>query len=82
MKKCGGSNLSDRSRAMSARATAAERRAFNDGLQAALLAIYVEKAENSPLCPNAGNDVCLGCQNSPKKQKQIFARIKALKEGD
>ena len=80
MQKCGG-NLSNRSKAMPARVTAAERRAFNDGLQAALLAIYVEKAEDSPLCPNADNDVCLGCQNLPKKQKQMLARIKVLKEG-
>ena len=75
-----GSNLSNSSRATSARAVAAERRAFNDGLQAALLAIYIENAEDSPLCPNAGNDVCLGCQNLPNKQKQMFARINALKE--
>ena len=46
---------------MSARFTTAERRAFNDGLQAALLVICVEKAEDFPLCPHADNDVCLGC---------------------
>ena len=64
---------------MSSRMTAAERRAFNDGVQAALLAICVAKAAESPLCLNASDDVCLGCSNSPSKQKQLAARIKALR---
>ena len=84
MQKCGRNLMCNGSKAMSARVTAAERRAFNDGLQAALLVILVicvEKAEDSPLCPHADNDVCLGCPNLPKKQKQMFARIKVLKEG-
>jgi hypothetical protein len=65
---------------MSARLTAAERRAFNDGLQAALLAICIEKTEASPLCQATGDDVCLGCSNLPAKQQQLIARIKALQE--
>ena len=66
---------------MSSRMTAAERRAFNDGVQAALLAICIEKAEESPLCSSTTNDVCLGCTNLPSKQKQMCARIKALRYG-
>jgi hypothetical protein len=66
---------------MPSRMTAAERRAFNDGLQAALLAICVQKADESPLCSNDANDVCLGCANLAKKQKQMCARIKALQYG-
>jgi hypothetical protein len=61
--------------------TAAERRAFNDGLQAALLAICVERGEDVPLCSNTGRDVCLGCSNLPNKQKQLCARIKSLRYG-
>jgi hypothetical protein len=59
--------------------TAAEQRAFNDGLQAALLAICVERGEDVPLYSNTGNDVCLGCSNLPNKQKQLCARIKSLR---
>jgi hypothetical protein len=58
--------------------TAAERRAFNDGLQAALLAICVEGGEDTPLCSSTGSDICLGCSNQPNKQKQLCARIKSL----
>lgn len=58
--------------------TAAERRAFNDGLQAALLAICIEQANELPLCCDDADDVCLGCNNLPNKQKQLCARIKAL----
>jgi hypothetical protein len=65
---------------MALRLTAAERRAFNDGLQAALLAICVEKIEDSPLCSATGNDVCLGCGALPLKRQQLIARIRALKE--
>ena len=65
---------------MSARLTAAERRAFNDGLQAALLAICIERTADSPLCPTTGDDVCLGCKALPSKRQQLIARIKALKE--
>jgi hypothetical protein len=61
--------------------TAAERRAFNDGLQAALLAICVERGEDVPLCSNTGRDVCLDCSNLPNKQKQLCARIKSLRYG-
>jgi len=63
---------------MSPRMTAAERRAFNDGLQAALLAISIKEIEESPLCPATGDDVCLGCMNLPEKKRQMIARIKAL----
>ncbi len=65
---------------MTLRLTAAERRAFNDGLQAALLAICVEKIEDSPLCTAVGDDVCLGCAALPLKRQQLIARIRALKE--
>ena len=65
---------------MAARLTAAERRAFNDGLQAALLAICVEKIEDFPLCSTTGDDVCLGCRALSLKKRQLIARIKALKE--
>jgi hypothetical protein len=56
----------------------AEQRAFNDGLQAALLAVCIMKGEDSPLCPNSGDDVCLGCENLSHKQSQLVARIKVL----
>ena len=56
----------------------AEQRAFNDGLQAALLAVCIMKADNSPLCSNGGDDVCVGCENLSRKQDQLVARIKAL----
>jgi CRP/FNR family transcriptional regulator len=70
-----------RSGVMRSPMTAAERRAFNDGLQAALLAICVEGGEDTPLCSNTGSDVCLGCSNLPNKQKQLCARIKSLRYG-
>jgi hypothetical protein len=57
--------------------TDAERRAFNDGLQAALLAICVGKTELSP-CSDDAADVCQGCGNLAEKQKQLCAWIKAL----
>ena len=56
----------------------AEQRAFNDGLQAALLAVCIMKAEDSPLCSNDGDDVCVGCENLSRKQNQLVARIKSL----
>jgi len=59
--------------------TAAEQRAFNDGLQSALLAICVERGEDVLLCSDSGSDVCLGCSNLPNKQKQLYARIKSLR---
>ena len=64
---------------MATRMTACERRAFNDGLQAAILAISIR--EGSPLCSATDDDVCLGCSNLPKKQRQLIARIKALQYG-
>ncbi len=66
---------------MSTRMTACERRAFNDGLQAAILVISIAESEESPLCSATGDDVCLGCINLPKKQRQLIARIKALQYG-
>ena len=56
----------------------AEQRAFNDGLQAALLAVCIMKADNSPLGSNGGDDVCVGCENLSRKQDQLVARIKSL----
>ena len=56
----------------------AEQRAFNDGLQAALLAVCIMKGEDSPRAPDSGDDVCLGCENLSRKQSQLVARIKAL----
>lgn len=70
-----------RSRSMRSPMTAAEQRAFNDGLQAALLAICVEGGEDTPLCLNTGGDACLGCSNLPTRQKQLCARIKSLRYG-
>jgi hypothetical protein len=61
--------------------TAAERRAFNDGLQAAILAISIKEIEGSPLCPGTGDNVCLGCMNLPEKERQMIARINALQYG-
>jgi hypothetical protein len=63
---------------MSSRMTAAERRAFNDGLQAALLAICVTSGED-PFCRD-GSDVCLSCPRLLTKQKQMCARIRALRD--
>lgn len=66
---------------MSSRMTDAERRAFNDGLQAALFAICIGKIQECPLCTDLADDVCRGCANLPKKQKQLCTRIKALQYG-
>ena len=66
---------------MATRMTACERRAFNDGLQAAILALSIRESEESPLCSPTDDDVCLGCSNLPKKQRQLIARIKALQYG-
>jgi hypothetical protein len=55
-----------------------ERRAFNDGLQAALLAISVN---DFPICFNASGDAggieC--CGNLADIRKHLCARIKALR---
>jgi hypothetical protein len=66
---------------MSSRMTDAERRAFNDGLQAALFAICIGKVQDFPLCTDLDDDVCQGCNNLLKKQKQLCTRIKALHYG-
>ena len=64
---------------MSSRMTDAERRAFNDGLQAALLAICLGNPNDLPLSTDECGDVCVGCGNRAEKQKQLCARIKALR---
>ena len=69
-----------RSGVMRSPMTAAERRAFNDGLRQ-LLAICVKGGEDTPLCSNTGSDVCFGCSNLPNKQEQLCARIKSLRYG-
>ncbi len=63
---------------MSSRMTAAERRAFNDGLQAALLAICVTSGED-PFCHD-DSDVCLGCPRLLVKQKKMCAWVRALRD--
>jgi hypothetical protein len=63
---------------MSLRTTDAERRAFNDGLQAALLAICLGNPNDLPLSTNECGDVCQRCGKRAEKQKQLCARIKAL----
>ena len=66
---------------MSSRMTDAERRAFNDGIQAALFAICIAKVQDFPLRTDLADDVCQGCSNLPEKQKQLCTRIKALHYG-
>ena len=66
---------------MSLRMSIAERRAFNDGLQAAMLAICVEDFEESPFCAKVVENTCAGCDKWLGKQKQLIARIKALRYG-
>ena len=66
---------------MRVRISLAERRAFNDGLQAAILAICIEEIDKSPLCANDVDDVCAGCSKLLSKQKELVARLKALKYG-
>ena len=64
---------------MSAAMNDVERRAFNDGLQAALLAICVD---DFPICSNASGDAgAIGecCGNVAGIRKQLCARIKALR---
>ena len=64
---------------MSARMNDVERRAFNDGLQAALLAICVD---DFPICSNTSGDAgSIGewCSNLADIRKQFCARIKALR---
>lgn len=64
---------------MSARMSDVERRAFNDGLQAALFAICVD---DFPICStvtcNAGA-ICECCGNLADIRNQFCARIKALR---
>ena len=62
---------------MFSRMTTSERRAFNNGLQVALLAICLEYI---PACSSGAKDVCRGCAKLPKKQKQVFDRIKTLQD--
>ena len=64
---------------MSVRMNDVERRAFNDGLQAALLAICVD---DFPVCSNSSgyaHAICDGCGNLADIRKQLCARIKALR---
>ena len=64
---------------MSARMNDVERRAFNDGLQAALLAICVDEF---PICASAsGNAGAIGecCGSLADIRKQLCARIKTLR---
>ena len=63
---------------MSSQMTDVERRAFNDGLQAALLAICLGEL---PLCSDDAADACQGCGNLTEKQNQLCARIKGLQYG-
>jgi hypothetical protein len=64
---------------MSVRMSDVERRAFNDGLQAALLAICVD---DFPICSNTSGDpgpVRECCGNLADIRTRLCARIKALR---
>jgi hypothetical protein len=64
---------------MSARMSDVERRAFNDGLQAALLAICVD---DFPICSSASGDAEVNyecCGTLADIRKRLCARIKALR---